>query len=284
MDIKKSTAFIARIILLTLVGFITSAIASAVVPQPDIIKAVPSADSSETVQMLFLMRFVFAIIFALIIETCYLSSIRLMAVLFWVAFGVTTFVMQLETIIFAKAFPAITTSDVGLFILSSGVDTLLFVPLAVLIMGKRKNNQRTIPSLFHHGYWSRIILLAVIYPALYFAFGILIAWQSSAVRDFYATSTIVNTQVILAAIQFGRGILWVLAGLPLFAIFTKRRNAVIASTLCYALFPSIALILPNPLMPEAVRLAHFVEISLSMAVFGFIAGLIMTGARKNETL
>jgi hypothetical protein len=284
MDIKKSTALIGRIILLTLVGFITSAIASAVVPQPDILKAAPSADGSETVQMLFLMRFVLAVIFALIIETCYLSSIRLMAVLFWVAFGVTTFVMQLETIIFAKAFPAITTSDVGLFILSSGVDTLLFVPLAVLIMGKRKNNHRTIPSLFHHGYWSRIILLAVIYPALYFAFGILIAWQSSAVRDFYATSTIVNTQVILAAIQFGRGILWVLAGLPLFAIFTKRRNAVIASTLCYALFPSIALILPNPLMPELVRLAHFVEISLSMAVFGFIAGLIMTGARKNEIL
>jgi hypothetical protein len=49
MDIKKSTTLIARIILLTLVGFITTAIASAVVPQPDIIKAAPSADGSDVI-------------------------------------------------------------------------------------------------------------------------------------------------------------------------------------------------------------------------------------------
>lgn len=276
MFFKKIVVLIARILVLTVIGFVTMAVASAITPRPEFLKAVQASTSSQAAIMLLFIRFILAIIFAFILKTTTLRGFRLMALLFWIVFGVTTFVMQLETIIFGSAFPILTTRDVLLMAFTALVGDLLFVPLAVLVMGRWKGNDAPITPLFQNGYPTRIVLLAVIYPVLYFFFGYVVAWQSSAVREFYATTTITNNQLMLLIIQIGRGILWVLAGLPLFGMFEKRIHSVIASTLCYSLFPSIALLLPSILMPEPVRMAHFVEISLSMAIFGLLAGWVMT--------
>lgn len=280
MIYRKIAVLIVRILGLTVIGFITMAIASAITPRPEFLKAIPASTSSQSAGMLIFVRFILALIFAFILEKTTLRGFRLISLLFWVDFGVTTFVMQLETIIFGSAFPMLSTVDVIMMAFTSLVGTLLFVPLSVLVMGKLKGistSQKTLIQVINPG---RIAMLALLFPIIYFLFGYLVAWQSSAVRDFYATTTITNNQPVLMLIQVGRGILWVLAGLPLFMMFEKRIHAVIASTLCYSLFPSIALLLPNPLMPEAVRMAHFVEISLSMALFGLAAGWLMTGKTR----
>lgn len=276
MTLKKVIVLTARILALTILGFITMAVASAITPSPEFLKSNTASSSGQAAGMLLLTRFVLALIFVFIIENANIRGFRLMVLLFWVFFGVTTFVMQLETIIFGSAFPMLSTADVLLMAFTALVGALLFVPVSVVVMGKWRNDNLPMQPLFQKNFLTRVIPLAILYPMLYFFFGYVVAWQSPAVREFYATTTITTAQPLLTFIQIGRGFLWVLAGLPLFMMFEKRIHSFIASTLCYAVFPSIALLIPNPLMPEAVRLAHFVEIALSMAFFGLAAGWLMT--------
>jgi hypothetical protein len=280
MRIKKFAILVVQVLALTLTGIITSMIASAITPQPEIVRTFSSADASQSLIMMLLVRFVLAIIFVFLLELTQLRGIRLMGLLFWVVFGTTTFMTQLETLVFGSAFPALTTNDVYLLVFTALVGDLLFVPLSVLIMGKWKSNNISMVPLFEKTNISRSALLAVIYPVLYFFFGYFVAWQSSAVREFYATTTITTAQPLLTLIQIGRGFLWVLAGLPLLVMFEKRAHKIIASVLCYGLFPSIGLIIPNPLMPGPVRMAHFVEITISMAIFGLLFSLLMTKKEK----
>ena len=46
----------------------------------------------------------------------------------------------------------------------------------------------------------------------------------------------------------------------------------IAVGLAYAMFMNTSLLVPNPIMPDAVRAAHFVETASSNFIFGLIVG------------
>ncbi len=280
MSIKKYSILVVQILALTLLGILTTIVASAVTPKPEILKAFSTADSNQSLIMMLLVRFILALIFAFILETTCLRGLRLMGLLLWVVFGITTFMTQIETLIFGSAFPALSTNDVFLLVFTALVEDLLFVPLSVLVMGKWKSNGIAIQPVFSRDYFGQTAILAVIYPVLYFFFGFFVAWQSSAVREFYATTTITTAQPLLTFMQIGRGFLWVIAGLPLLVMFENRVHKIIASVLCFSLFPSIGLLFPNPLMPEQVRMAHLVELAVSMAVFGLIFGWLMT---KNKS-
>jgi hypothetical protein len=284
MTFKNIAVLFARIIGLTLLGIIVMIVSAAITPQPEIMKLAAASDSSQSMVMLILVRFILALIFAFILEKTCLRGFRLMGLMIWVVFGITTFMTQLETLIFGSAFPALSTNDVYLLVLNALVEDLMFVPIAVLIMGKWKSNDQAMQPLFQKSHVFPAAILAVIYPVLYFFFGYFVAWQSSAVREFYATTTITTAQPLLTFIQIGRGFLWVIAGLPLLVLFEKRIDKIIASVLCFGLFPSIGLFFPNPLMPEPVRMAHFVELTISMAIFGLVMGLLMTKKESDATL
>jgi hypothetical protein len=276
MSFKKSAVLLIQVIALTLLGVLSAVVASVITPKPEILRTFVPADSNQSLLMMLLVRFVLALIFVFILENTRLRGLRMMGLLFWVVFGITTFMTQLETLIFGSAFPALTTSDVFLLVLTSLVGDLIFVPLSVLVMGRWKNNGVSMEPLFRKAYITGSIILAMIYPILYFFFGYFVAWQSSAVREFYATTTITTAQPLLTFIQIGRGFLWVIAGLPLLVMFEKRIHKIIASVLCYGLFPSIGLLIPNPLMPGPVRMAHLVELIISMAIFGLLIGVLLT--------
>lgn len=273
---KKFLVFSGQVLLLTVVGFVSMALAALIVPQPAVVATARTVDSSSALPLLLLMRLILALLVAFVARASLVRGLRLTLYLFWLFFGLTTAVMQLETLIFAAAFPLLTPADVGLIVLTNLVATLLFVPLVAPIMGSVRGGQAPVASLLPPRWPVRLLILGAVYPVLYFFFGFVVAWQFAAVRDFYATTTITHSQLLLTVIQFGRGVLWVLAGLPLFAMFATRRTTILAALLCYAVLPSIALILPNPLMPVTVRIPHLIEISASMAIFGLLAGVVMT--------
>jgi hypothetical protein len=280
---KKVLIVSGQIFVLTLLGILSMIVASLIIPQPSIIaESRATINQQEAGQMLFLSRFVLSLIFAFIISRSRVSGIKLLLNLLCITFGISTFVMQLETIIFIKAFPSIVYTDVLLLALTALVSNVIFVPLAIMVFGKWKKSIGT-PSaqISFRGFYYKISLIAAIYVGLYFFFGYFVAFQFSEVRDFYQNTSIQNDQITLGLIQFLRGILWVIVGLPLFYLFDKKLHLVIASVLVYSIFSSIALILPNPLMPEAVRFGHFLEISSSMAVFGFIVPLILHHKKSN---
>jgi hypothetical protein len=130
-------------------------------------------------------------------------------------------------------------------------------------------------------------LAAVVYPALFFAAGYLIAWQSPAVRSFYTGSTalagpVEHFSTLLRAdpwvypFEAFRGLLWVGASL---ALLRTTRWPWWWATLCVALafcFVQNDLhLLPNPLMPAAVSQVHFIETGASNFLFAFIIGWVL---------
>ena len=274
---KKSLVFLGRILALTIIGLIVTIIASAVTPQPEIVRAAQnSGDSSNALLLLLVERLVVALVFAFILENTVVRGWKLAGFMVWVVFGITTFMTQIETIIFGSAFPGLSVPDVLMLVLTAFVGTVLYVPLAILVMGKWVGTNPETRALFKKDYLPRVALIAVIYPIIYFFFGFFVAWQSAAVREFYATSTITTAQPLLTIIQIVRGALWVFAALPLLVMFEKRWQTITAFTVSFSLFTSIVLIVPNPLMPAPVAHAHLIELALSMALFGLITGWIMT--------
>src|SRR5512133_1788038 len=140
MTFKKFAVLFSRIIALTLLGILVMIVSSAITPQPEFMKLAATSDSSQSMGMLVLVRFILALIFAFILEKTCLRGFRLMGLMLWVVFGITTFMTQIETLIFGSAFPMLSVNDVFLLVYTSLVETLIFIPFAVLIMGKWKSN------------------------------------------------------------------------------------------------------------------------------------------------
>ncbi len=280
---KKTLVLIGRILALTIIGLIVTIISSSVTPQPEIVRA---AENSANINALFLLlveRFVVALIFAFILENTVIRGWKLAGYMVWAVFGITTFMTQIETIIFGSAFPGLSVPDVLMFMLTAFVGTVMYVPLAILVMGKWKGTNPPNRPLFKKDYLPRVALIAVIYPAIYLFFGQFVAMQFAAVREFYANSTtIITTQPLLTIIQIIRGALWVVAALPLLVMFDKRWQTITAIAASFSLLPAILLILDNPLMPPAVAHAHLIEMASSMLLFGAVTGWIMTGEKTRE--
>jgi hypothetical protein len=280
---KKALVLIGRILALTIIGLIVTILASAITPKPEIVRAAQNSAEANTMLLLLVDRLVVALIFAFILENTMVRGWKLAGLMFWAVFGITTFMMQIETIIFDSAFPGLSVPDVLLLVLTAFVGTVLYIPLAMLVMGKWKDANQELRPLFKKDYLPAIALVAVIYPIFYFLFGYFVAWQSAAVREFYANSSITTAQPLLTIIQVVRGALWALVALPLLVMFEKRWQTIVAIAISFSLLPSIALILPNPLMPASVAHAHLIEIASSMLLFGAATGWIMTGKLSKLT-
>jgi hypothetical protein len=176
---------------------------------------------------------------------------------------------------------------------------LLFAPFAVWVLGA----WRPAPSTPRVGYarWSpgtwigKIAALAIIILAVYYLCGYYIAWQSPAVRQYYAGSTelqsfwgqiagIWSATPWMFPLQAARGLLWVALTLPaIWMLRGSRTRVAVGGALMYAaLGGSSMLLLPNPLMPPAVAHAHLLETAVSGLAFGAFVGWIMA-RRENPS-
>ena len=111
-------------------------------------------------------------------------------------------------------------------------------------------------------------------------FGYFVAWQLQEVRLFYGGPAELNgffeqwgislmQKPELPVFQYMRGLIWMAGLVPLFKGFTGgKRELVILSGLALALLPTAQLAFANPLMPAAVSLGHFWEVSISTGIFG----------------
>jgi hypothetical protein len=129
--------------------------------------------------------------------------------------------------------------------------------------------------------FTRIIFLAaIVWPLIYFLFGYLVAWQFKEVRILYTGSAHMDSFLSLMKdnvasglyfFQIFRGILWVLIGL---LILNMSRGSTtfkgVTLGLLFAVLGSSGLLLPNPIMPAMVRLAHGIETSTSDFLWGII--------------
>jgi uncharacterized membrane protein len=212
------------------------------------------------------------------------SGWRLVAVVFVVLFGISYFMTQIETAVFVTNLPS---SEIGAILLIGATVTLIFSPLAVLILGKmRRSTAEEGPNLRLVMPWTewvwKLAVIAVAYLILYSTFGYFVAWQSAALREFYSGSTELlgffeqwgNTILGnpgLVPFQILRALLWVVLALPVIRMMKGRWwEAALAVALLFAVLMNAQLLLPNPYMPQTVRMWHLVETASSNFILGWL--------------
>lgn len=206
---------------------------------------------------------------------------RLMAGLVAAQFGTMTLQPQIEALAFG-----VVGSGLSARIIAMGAALAVIVaPLAALLFGRSRTQsgdaQVSIRAAAANRPGRVFLISALVYVALYLAFGYFIAWQSPAVREYYggAASTgflshlwSLQRQVPwFLPFQFVRGILWAAIGLILLPLLTGswlRKGVVLGIFL--AIMMNAQLLLPNHLMPQEVRLVHIVETAPCNLIFGIL--------------
>lgn len=270
---KKVLKIAGQVLLLTAAGFIADAGANLLLPPLELSGAQENQVSNYTMLMLLLMRFFWAIAIFYAIRASTLGGLRLVLYLFIALFGLSSIMTQIETIVFLKSFPALSLAMVGQFVLAGFISAVIFTPVAVFVAGRKKTAGAIL--IFPKNLPVKILLLSLIYPAIYLFFGYFVAYRFDAVTEFYKNDPMVYSMPLLIFIQFIRGGLWVIFILPLMATIPEGKKQWIASTLLYSLLVGTQLMIPNPVMPDMVRLGHFLEVTSSMAVYGFLIAWVL---------
>jgi hypothetical protein len=121
----------------------------------------------------------------------------------------------------------------------------------------------------------RVVTLGVVYAVVYFVAGGLIY---PFVRDFYTNKPLPSGGALFAVQAFARGPIFVAIGLFVVRLVGSRRREAVLATACTlsGLGGLTALLVPNALFPDSVRLVHLAEVGISNAVFGLIVGWVLT--------
>lgn len=210
-------------------------------------------------------------------------------IIFW---GLQTFMTQIETWYFREAMHAITDEELRNLFLRPLITSLTFIPLAILVLGKWKQDTDSSEPHTSAGLnWKEILGLSIAYVIIYFMFGYFVAWQFEEVRIFYSGSAenagfigqikqTLQTKNFIFLFQLLRGFLWIIIGLPI-VLYLKggKSERIVACVILYSL-PAIQLVVDNPFMPEQVRIAHLLEVVASNGLFGLLIGYFSTRAPK----
>jgi len=214
---------------------------------------------------------------------------RLIAAVFFVFYGVTTFMPQIESAVFLARLPP---GTVPRLFLMGVLIAAPFSVLAVLILGKMKGKTiETQPDSrldMPTGEWAwKLVVIAVVYVILYFTFGYFVAWRHPGVAEYYGgtdpgsftaqIATVLRNTPWLVPFQIARAMCWVALAVPVIRMLKgKWPETALSIGLLFSVVMNAPLLLPNPYMPEPVRMAHLVETASSNLIFGVFVGWLLT--------
>src|SRR3981081_1847229 len=221
----KAAAFVVlRVIALTIVLFICFAVAGGVVGLPG--NSQTSEQASGSALTLLAVCLLETIVMTYLILRSRWTGWRLAAAVFFVFYGVTTFMPQIESAVFLTRLPP---GVLPRLFLMGALIAAPFSVLAVLILGKRKgettdteqNSRLDMPA----SEWAwKLVVIGLAYLILYFTFGYFIAWRNPAVREYYGgvdpgsfaaqMRTVLRNTPWLIPFQIVRAICWVALALP----------------------------------------------------------------------
>ena len=284
----KTAAFVVlRVIALTIVLFVCFAVAGGAVGFASDSRAAEQTGAS-TLLLLTVCLLQVMVMTHLILRSRWTGSL-LVAAVFFIFYGVTTFMPQIESAVFLTRLPPGTLPRLFL------MGVLIAVPfsvLAVLILGKRKagvvdtqpNSRLVMPA----SEWAwKLVVIAVVYVILYFTFGYFVAWRRPGVAEYYGGvdpgSFLAQMRIVLrntpwlVPFQILRALCWVALALPVIRMLKgKWLETALSIALLFAVVMNAPLLLPNPYMPEPVRMAHLVETASSNFIFGVFVGWLLT--------
>jgi hypothetical protein len=216
---------------------------------------------------------------------------RLIVAMTFVLWCVQVFLPQVETVIFqfhpvfARHMPI---GSIPRIVAAGLLHAVLWVPLAVVILGKRKPDpgpatagQRA-PIAWSPWGW-KLAAAVALYVVLYFTFGYYVAWRQPAIRNYYGgadpgtfwlqVGNVIRETPWLPVAQALRALVW--TGVA-WVVIRMMKGSVLEKALAIgALFSVVmcaGLLLPNPYMPHDVRMIHLVETATSNFIFGTLVG------------
>lgn len=275
-----------RLVAVTIAYFCCFAVVSGALLAPASRQDVP-AEAGATLGALFLVSLINAAVWSYVILRSRWTGWKLMLTIFFVFYGVSTVMPQIESAYFITRLPS---GMLPRLFLAGLIIAAVFSPLAVLILGKAKpaTNELAETSRLKMpaGAWiAKLALIVVAYVIIYFTFGYFVAWRNAEVRAYYGGSdpadfishitSLLHQEPILFLLQSLRAVLWAAIAVPVIRM-TKGQwwESGLAVALIFAVMTS-QLLLPNPLMPPAVRIAHLVETATSNFLFGWLVVLIL---------
>ena len=90
-------------------------------------------------------------------------------------------------------------------------------------------------------------------------------------------ATVLRSTPWLIPIQIVRAMCWVVLALPVVrSLKGQWQETALAVGLLFAVVMNAQLLLPNPYMPEPVRMVHLVETTSSNFIFGLLIGWLLT--------
>ena len=228
-----------------------------------------------------------AAVWTYVIRRARWSGWKLVLTVFFVTYGVATLMPQIETAYFVTRLPPGMLSR--LFI-AGLIIAAIFAPLAVLILGKIRSHSNG-PSAESRlampasAWLLRLTLVAIAYVVIYFTFGYFVAWKTEAVVAYYGGNdpgsfithmgNTFRSEPMLFLLQIGRALLWTAIAIPVIRMMKGQWwEAGLAVALLFAM-TSAQLLIPNPLMPAEVRMAHLVETVTSNFLFGWLVVAVL---------
>ena len=276
-----------RLLAVTILYFSTFAVVSGALlanvspgPAPD--------EAGATLLALFAVSLINAAVWSYVILRARWTGWKLILAIFFVFYGVSTLMPQIETAFFITSLPP---GMLPRLFIAGAIMAAVFSPLSVLFLGKAKSRLEgmTVWPRMSAGSWiAKLSLIVVIYVVIYFTFGYFIAWKSAAVRAYYGghdpgsffaqMASVLRDQPSLVLLQVARALLWTAIAVPVIGMMKgKWWEAGLAVALLFAMTSS-QLLLPNPLMPYDVRMAHLLETATSNFLFGWL--LVLTLSRR----
>jgi hypothetical protein len=291
---KASVIIVIRLAILSVVYFICFASVSAALLPP--FEKPEPVEASTAVAALLAVSLLNTLVLGYIILRSRWGGWKLILAIFFVFYGVVTVMPQIETAFFVKSLPP---GMLPRLFLSGAIISALFSLLAVFILGKRKSKPKE--SNNHSrldmpvGQWvGKLSLIVIAYLVIYFTFGYFIAWKSPAVRAYYGGTdpgsllaqikSVLRDTPLLLPLQAVRAILWTAIAVPVIRMMKGRWwEAGLAVALLFAVVMNSQLLLPNPLMPQEVRMVHLVETATSNFLFGWFVVWVLRGWRQSAS-
>ena len=216
---------------------------------------------------------------------------KLILAIFLIFFGVVTFLTQIETIVFLRYLVnVVPAEEVPKFFAQGFAIAVLFSISAVVIYEKMKGSVETdirrnnVLRSFTSKFLARMFAVAIIYMIIYILFGMFVAMPlgGEVFQEYYAG---LQLPPWILPFQIVSGLIWAsLAFIVLTMMESGWRERALAVALVFSVLPASLLLLPNPYMPDQIRIAHFVEILSSNFLFGLIAAWLLKPAIENLTL
>lgn len=287
---KVAIKTILRILALALVYFVCFVVVSGALLSTSTDQPSPS-EAATTLLALLVVSLVHATVLTYVIRRSRWSGWKLILCVFFVLYGVGTLMPQIETAYFVTRLPP---GMLPRLFIAGLIIAAVFAPLAVLILGKIRSissEPSVEPSVERRlnmpasAWIIKLAIIAVAYVFIYFIFGYFIVWKNEAAVAYYGgydpgsfithMRNLVRDEPQLFLLQGVRALMWTAIAIPVIKMMKgKWWEAGLAVALLFAM-TSTQLLIPNPLMPAEVRMAHLWETVTSNFLFGWLVALTL---------